>query len=138
MGDPVLAAEIDTACVHGLHSVPGVRFGLEDRGVVRGRDAGVVVEDVDAAVALRRCCVHGLDARRVCDVHLDGDGVTCVGGGLRGCFFVDVGCADLCPFCGEEQCGFAAHAAAGAGDHGDLAVEPSHQPIATKTFFTSE
>ena len=36
MGDPVLAAEVDAACVHGLHAVPGVRFGLEDRGVVAG------------------------------------------------------------------------------------------------------
>ena len=53
VGDPVLAAEEDAARVDRLHAVPGLDRRVEHRGVVVGRDAGVVVEDVDAAEALR-------------------------------------------------------------------------------------
>ena len=62
--DAVLAAEEDALGVDGLHAVPGVDRGVEDRGVVGGRDARVVVEDVDAAEALRRRVHHRLDAAR--------------------------------------------------------------------------
>ena len=45
---------------------------------------------------------------------------------LLGCGFVDVRYADLRTFVREEERCVAAHAAAGSGDHDDLAVEPPH------------
>ncbi len=68
----MLAAQIDAPRVHRLHALPRVEAGLEDRGVVGGGDAGVVVEDVDAAEAFGRGRVHRLDRRLVRDVHLHG------------------------------------------------------------------
>ena len=53
---------------------------------------------------------------------------------------VDVGDADLRTLAGEHDRGLAAHPAAGARDHADLAVEPSHdQPsVEMNTLLTSE
>src|SRR6185369_10172640 len=90
VGDAVLAAEIDAARVHRLHALPRVEAGLEDRVVVGGGDAGVVVEDVDAAEPLGRCGVHLLHGRLVRDIHLQGQPADLAGNLLRRCP-VDVG-----------------------------------------------
>ena len=103
------------------------------------RDAGVVVEDVDPAEPLRGGRVHRLHARPVGDVDLHRQGIARLGGDLLGRCAVDVGRADLGPLLGEDDRRLAAHAAAGARDDRDLAVEATHQAsVARYTFFTSE
>ena len=69
MGDAVLAEE-DALCVDVLNALPGIRLRVDDRRVVGRHDPGVVVEDVDAAVALGRRAVHVLNALRVGNVDL--------------------------------------------------------------------
>ena len=64
----MLAAEEDALRVDVLHALPRLDGRLEDAGVVGGRDAGVVVEDVDAAEALARRRVHRATPRLVGDV----------------------------------------------------------------------
>jgi hypothetical protein len=95
--DPVLAAEVDALRIDVLHPLPGLGIGLEDRAVVRRRDARVVVQNVDPAVALSRRGIHRLDARRVRDVHLVRERVACLSGGGVGRCAVDVGDADAGP-----------------------------------------
>ena len=137
MGDAVLAAEIDALGVDVLHALPGLGLGLEDRAVVSRRDARVVVEDVDSAVARDRLGVHRLHAARIGDIDADGEGVPRLGRRLLGRVVVDVGDADAGTLLAEEQRRFASHSAAGARDHANLAVETAHH-VATKTFLTSE
>ena len=134
----MLTAEIDALRVDVLHALPGIRFRDEDGVVVRGRDAGVVVEDVDASVAGSSLLVHLADALWLGDVDRDREGVARVGSRLRCCLGVDVCDADPSTLFAEEQGGFAAHSSSGAGDDRDLAVEASHHSVLTKTFFTSE
>ena len=126
MRDAVLAAEVHTLRVHVLHALPRVGLGVEYRIIVRGRDASVVVEDVDAAVARRRFLVHAPHALGVRDVDLHCECVARVRCGLLGRVAVDVGDADLRTLLGEEVRGVGSHAAAGAGDDADLAREPVH------------
>jgi hypothetical protein len=130
VGDAVLAAEEDAPRVHGLDAVPRLDGGVEDRRVVVGRDAGVVVEDVDPAEALRRRAHHLLDLRLVGHVHglRERGAVPTLAHRLLGRLAADVGDADLGALLREEDRRFAAHSAAGAGDHADLAVQTSHQP----------
>ena len=78
-----------TACTRSQ----AVEVGLEDRGVVGGGDAGVVVEDVDAAEPLGGGEVHALDGRLVRDVHLHGE-PSDLARDLVGGFAVDVGDRD--------------------------------------------
>ena len=112
-------------------------LGVEDRIIVRGRDAGVVVEDVDAAVARRRFLVHAPHALGVRDVDLHCECVARVRCGLLGRVAVDVGDADLRTFVGEEQRCLTPHPPSRACDDADLSLEAAHQR-AMKTFFTSE
>ena len=51
--DAVLAAEEDDLQVDVLHALPGLERRVEHRGVVVGRDAGVVEQHVDAAELAR-------------------------------------------------------------------------------------
>src|SRR5439155_1030108 len=74
VGDAVLAAEEDALRVDGLDAVPGLDRRVEDRGVVVGRDPGVVVEDVDTAEPLGRGAHHRRDLLLVGDVHLECEG----------------------------------------------------------------
>ena len=121
----MLAAEEDTLRVHGLHPVPGLDRGLEDRRVVRGGDAGVVVQHVDAAEALLRSRVHRANGVFLGDVHLHREpaDLAC---DLLGRSEVDVGDAHLRALLGEEVGRVGAHPAARAGDHAHLSVEPVH------------
>ena len=122
----VLAAEEDSPRVHGLYAVPGLDARVQDGGVVGRRDPGVVVEHVDAAVALRRRVHHRLHALLLGDVDLLREGVAARGDGLLGCCEVHVRSADARAFLAEQDRGLAAHPAAGARDHADLSVEASH------------
>ena len=124
MRDAVLAAEEDALGVDSLHAVPRVDARLEHGRVVARRDPGVVVEDVDAAEALGGRSHHRLDARLVGDVDLLRECVAAQRGRLAWPRLeVDVGDADRRALLGEEDRRVAAHAAAGAGDHADLAVQ---------------
>ena len=138
--DPVLAAEEDAARVDGLHAIPRLGRGVQDRRVVVGRDPGVVVEDVDAAEALRRRVHHRLDVGLLRHVRLEREGVAGAESDrlLRG-LQVHVGGAHLGALLGEEDRRLAAHAAAGTGDHADLSIQALHQPsVERNTFLTSE
>ena len=126
MRDPVLAAEEDALRVDVLHALPRLDLRLEDRGVVRGHDPRVVVEDVDSAVALGRRGVHGLHAVGVGDVHLLEEGLAALGCGRLALLGIDVGDADACALLREEDRGLPADAAGGAGDDGDFSVQASH------------
>ena len=139
--DPVFAAEVDALRVDVLHALPRFGIRLEDRAVVGRRDARVVVEDVDAAVTLGRCGVHRLDAGRVRDVDLVRERVARLAGGGLGRSAVDVGNADARALGGEHERRLASHAAAGARDHRNLALEsPGHRyaSVEMNTFLTSE
>ena len=123
----MLAAQVHAARVHRLHALPCLEAGLEDRGVVGGGDAGVVVEHVDAAEALDCGCVQRLHRRLVRDVHLHREAADLAGDLLRG-GAVDVGNRDLRALFGEAGSRVGAHPAAGARDHAHLALEPTgHQ-----------
>ena len=128
--DAVLAAEVDALRVHGLDAVPRVGLGLEDRRVVAGRDAGVVVEDVDAAEALLRRVVHRAHAVRVGDVDLNGERVAASAAVCSAASALTSAAQTCAPSSLNSDRRFAAHAAAGAGDDRDLSVETSHQPVA--------
>jgi hypothetical protein len=90
-------------------------------------DAGVVVEDVDAAVGLEDRRGKRLDRIRVGDVERVGDGAA--PGGLdlprdrRRSLRVDVGDVQLRAVAGKRQRGRAADPGAAAGDDGDLSGE---------------
>src|ERR687888_1191213 len=135
--DAVFAAQEDALRVHVLYSRPGLGLGVEDRRVLRGHDPGVVVEDVDAAVAVGDRAVEAFDALRVGDVHLVEEGVAALGGGCLALLPGDVGDADACALGGEEERRLSADPAGRAGDDDDLALEPAAH-VARKTFLTSE
>ncbi len=141
--DPVLAAEVDALRVHVLDAIPGVCLGDEDRVVVGRRDARVVVEDVDAAESLGRRGVHRLHVVLARDVGAHGErrALGAERDGLLGEREVDVGDAHLRALSREHDRALAAHSAAGAGDHADLALEPSRhdrQPsVEMNTFLRS-
>src|SRR5919106_2553587 len=126
VGDAVLATDVDTLAVDVLDALPGLRLGLEDRAVVRGHDAGVVVEDVDARVALRRRAIERLDALRARDVDVLEERLPALRRRLLARFLDDVGDADPRPLLREEERSLAADAAAGAGDDDDLVLEAAH------------
>src|SRR5262249_5404565 len=134
--DPVAAAEVDAPRVHGEHAIPGVGLGLQDRRVVGGHDPGVVVENVDAAVAAAGGRVHRVDAGGVGAVALLEDRLAAAGRRLLPALRADVGHAHGGALFGEERGRLAPDPAGRAGDHRDLAVEPSHQSVATNTFLT--
>ena len=136
----MLAAEEDALRVHVLDPLPRLHARVEHRAVVAGRDAGVVVENVDAAEALGGRAVHRGDVLLRGDVAAERDYVALgVVGGLLDESLVDVRRAHQGPLAGEEQRGLAAHAAPRAGDHADLSVEPSHHAsVEMNTFLTSE
>ena len=98
-----------------------------------GRDAGVVVEDVDPAETLGRRLVHALDVRLVRDVRANGEGLA---GAERHGFLrqslVDIGRAHLRAFLGEDDRRLPAHAAARAGDDADLSFESPHHASARR------
>jgi hypothetical protein len=94
MRDPVFAAEEDALRVDVLNALPGVDLGLEHRIVVSRHDPGVVVEDVDAAVALRSGAEHLLDALGIGDVDPLEERFACLGSGLLPLILRDVGNAD--------------------------------------------
>jgi hypothetical protein len=64
----VLAAQEHAAQVGGLHALPGLQAGLEDRGVVVGGDSGVVEQHVDASQLAAHAGVQLGDRRLVGDV----------------------------------------------------------------------
>ena len=73
---------------------------------------------------------HRRDLLLVRDVDLDRERVArAQRDRLLGRLAIDVGDADLRALVGEQHRRLAAHAAARAGDHRDLAVEPSHQHL---------
>ena len=120
--------------------MPRLDARLEDRGVVRRRDARVVVENVDSPEALCGRGVHGGDRVLIRDIHLDGKGLaTAERDGLLGDPEIDVRDADLRPFAGEDDRRFASHAATGTCDHADFPVEAAHHAsVEMKTLLTSE
>ena len=100
----MLAAEVDALRVHVLDPIPRVGLGLEDRVVVGGRDAGVVVEDVDAAVALGRRRVHRRDLSSSATSTAERERVAArQRDRLLGRLAVDVGGADLRALLGEDE-----------------------------------
>jgi hypothetical protein len=85
--------------------------------------------------------VHRLDVGRARHVHPSRDGCRrrALRNRLLGRGEIDVGGAHLRALLREEDRRVAAHTAAGARDHADLAVEPAaHASVETNTFFTSE
>ena len=141
--DPVLAAEEDALRVHVLDALPRLDGRVEDGRVVGRRDAGVVVEHVDAAEALGR---GGLSSPRRPPPPRRSPGTrTPRPGRARPSpprAPVDVGDADLRALRGEDERRLAAHPPPGARDHAHLAVQtsrPSAQPsVEKKTDLTSE
>ena len=132
VGDPVLAAQEDRLEVDVLDSLPGLDRRLEHRGVVVGRDPGVVEEHVYVPELLARPGVHALDLLEVGDVGLDRQ----VALGPRR----EVHSDDGGPLLREQPRGLGSDPARGAGYHADLALEPSrHQPssVLKYTFLTS-
>jgi hypothetical protein len=94
--------------------------------VFAGHDSRVIVEDVDAVVALGRRLVELLDARGVGDVGPVEERVAALGRRRLAGVGVDVGDAHLRALAGEEERRLAPDAPGRAGDHADLAVEPPH------------
>src|ERR1700686_5362657 len=92
-----LAAQEHALRVHRVHPAPRARPGGEDRVVVRGHDARVVVEPIDPAVTLGGRLVHRLHALGVADVRLKIEGVPALGGRLLARFATHVRDADLSP-----------------------------------------
>jgi len=127
--NPLPAAQVDALRVDILHALPGLRLGLEDGVVVRRRDPGVVVEDIDAAVALDRRVIHGADAGGVRDIGLDRERFARFRNRPLGRSEVDVRDTDLRTLLGEEQRRLAPHSASRTGDDGDLALEPAAQRL---------
>ena len=124
-----------------LDPLPRLDRRVEHGGVVVGRDAGVVVEDVDAAEPVGGRAHHRRDLLLVGDVDLERErsSLGAERDRLLGAGELHVGGADLGALLREDHRSLASHPAAGAGDHGDLAVEPAHQAsVATNTFLTSE
>ncbi len=130
----MLAAEEDALRVHVLDALPDLDGCVDDGGVVAGRDAGVVVEDVDSAESLRRGPHHPRHLALVGHVHPDGErrALGAETDRLLGCREIHVGDADTRAFGGEDLRGDAAHPAAGAGDHARLPVEAAHQARASR------
>ncbi len=129
-GIPCLQQRKTPLRVHGEHALPRLDRRLEDARVVGRRDACVVVEHVDSAEALGGRSHQSRDLLLLGDVDLEREGLAvaeldCL---LRG-VPRDVGDADARAFAGEEDSRLASHAAAGAGDHRDLSVKASHQPV---------
>ena len=133
----MLAAEVDAFRVHVLHPRPGLGLGVEDGRILGGHDPRVVVEDVDAAVAVRGGAVEALDALRARHVHLVEERIPALGGGRLALLSGHVRDADPCAFLGEEERRLAPDPAGRAGDDDHLALEPAAH-VATKTFLTSE
>ena len=71
VGERGLAAQVDAGQVHLLHPPPGVEVGVQDRVVLRRRDAGVVERDVDRAVGVLRGLEQRVDLLLVGHVDLD-------------------------------------------------------------------
>ena len=114
--DAELAAQEDRLEVDVLHPVPGLDRGVEDRGVVLGRDAGVVEQHVDLPELLARLRVHALDLLGVGHVGLDRRGRPTASG-------AQVHAHHLGPLGLEQPRRLGADAARGAGDHADLALQ---------------
>ena len=116
MGNPVLATEKDAAQVGRLHPLPGLEPGLEHRRVVGRRDPGVVEQHVDPPKLLARARVHVDHLLLVGDVDLERQ--------LAGRAGQHVGADDRGALASEQLSGNCADAAACAGDHANLALEP--------------
>ena len=127
MRDAVLATQVHALRVDVLYALPGIRLRLENRSVVRRHDSGVVVKDIDAAVALGRHPVHLFDALGARHVHLLEERLTAFPGGLLSLLGSDIRDADAGSFCGEEERCLASDAACSTRDDDDLAVESAHE-----------
>src|SRR3990172_705665 len=128
----VLADPDDAFQVDRHHAVQDGLVGLQDAHVpVSPEHAGVVVEDVERSEALDRALDRPAHLALV--GHVDNEGLEFATGASghrrrlaqRG--GVDVEGRDPRALAREHEARLAAHAAAGAGDQGYLAVEPSHQ-----------
>ena len=129
--DPVLAAEEDALRVDVLDALPRLDARVENGRVVARRDAGVVVEDVDAAEALGGRGAHRAHVVLVGDVHAERERIArAQRDRLLGERDVEVGDADLRALGREHDRRLATHAAAGSRDDADLPVEsaPSLSP----------
>src|SRR5207302_9033353 len=115
--DAVLAAQEDTAQVRALNALPDLELGLEHRGVVRGRDAGVVEEHVDAPVLGSGALHEGGYLRLVGDVGLDRQ--------VPGSALEQIDADDRRALAAEGVDARRADAAAGAGDDADATGEPT-------------
>src|SRR5439155_23750944 len=103
-----------------------------DRGLVRrahAADAGVVEEDVDAALSLRRVVGEALRRSGIGHVGDDRVGLAATRADLRDGLVraraIDVGDDDACALPREEQRAGASDTRAGTGDDADLPVEAS-------------
>ena len=107
------------------HGVP-VRFRHLEQVLVAG-EAGVVDQDVDAAVGARCLVGHGPHLAVVADVQHGADGLEAgflqAGDSLAHGVGVDVGDHDARAFARQRQGRGVADAAAGSGDDGDFAGE---------------
>src|SRR5205823_9528190 len=121
--DAVLAAEEDTLRVDVLHPLPCLDARLEHGRVVGGRDAGIVVEHVDAAKALGRLGVYVRNSLLVGDVDLYRERLART---ERDRLFRRLGVyvrdTDTGPLPGEENRRLAAHAAARTRDDRHLVI----------------
>ena len=127
--DPVLAAEEDALRVHVLDALPDLHRCLQNGRVLVGRDAGVVVQDVDPTKPIGGGAHHRLDRPFVGNVDRERECRTiwAEANRFRGRSLVDVGDAHARALRGEHLGRHASHAAARPGDDACLPVEPAHQ-----------
>lgn len=142
-------ADVDDDAAALLEVLPGVVDGVVDEvqfeidvalpvgdgefvdGAERGLPAGVVVEDVDAAVGGCGILDPGLDLRGVAGIHRSEPGdlparFTDETDGLLQGGGVQITPDDLRALGGELLRGLAAHPCPDPGDQGDLALKPTH------------
>src|SRR5207244_12765501 len=94
VGNAKLAAQEHALEVDVLNALPRRFVRFENRRVVTGRDAGVVVEYVDSAVVLGHGGIHRLAARRVRDVDPMEERLAAVRGGVLALLVADIRDAD--------------------------------------------
>ena len=124
VGQDLLAAQEHRREVDRLDSVPSVDAGVEDRVVVRRRDASIVEGDIDAPVGVLRRREHRGDIVGVGHVGADEEAVDCRSRRLTG-DGIEIADHDSGSLVGESACRGQPDTACPAGDHGDASFEPT-------------
>ena len=124
VGQRGLAAQVNAGQIDLLDPLPRLQFGVEDRGVLRRRDPGVVKRDVHRSVGGERRLEQCVDLPLVCNVHVHVGAADLLSD--RGpLYVVDVADDHLRALCSEPLHDRKADAGATPGNDGDLAFDAS-------------